>query len=110
MNVEPLTAVRYENRMVGLELEPITVHPKRSFLPLGATVRADGVVFRIWAPKHSTARVVIGEGSDARVRELVPEPEPYRGYFSAFDPDARAGDVYFIELSGERVPDPASRF
>ena len=76
-------------------------------LPVGAEVSAGGVHFRVWAPKHDEVALVLQrEGGDKRI-PLEREPDGYR---SGFIEGASAGDRYWLELGGERFPDPASRF
>jgi maltooligosyltrehalose trehalohydrolase len=72
-------------------------------LPIGANVTADGVHFRVWAPKRRRVDVVI----DGRETRLEPEPN---GYFSGHVERARAGTRYRFRVDGDGLyPDPASR-
>jgi maltooligosyltrehalose trehalohydrolase len=74
-------------------------------LHLGATVRDDGVVFRVWAPGCRTVEVVV----DGR-RPLAMTRQP-DGTFEATAPGLAAGARYQYRLDGQRYrPDPASRF
>jgi maltooligosyltrehalose trehalohydrolase len=99
---------------------------------VGAQVEKTGVSYRVWAPDHQKLTVLISSqrppdsidqappqeqvGPD----ETIPKFEPTRslvlerdenGYFSAFDPEGKAGDLYFFTSEkGERWPDPATRF
>jgi maltooligosyltrehalose trehalohydrolase len=74
-------------------------------LHLGATVREDGLVFRVWAPGRRTVEVVV----DGR-RPLAMTRQP-DGTFEATAPGLAAGARYQYRLDGERYrPDPASRF
>jgi len=74
-------------------------------LHLGATVRDDGVMFRVWAPRCRTVEVVI-EGR--RPLELNAQPD---GLFEALVPGLAAGVRYQFRLDGQRYrPDPVSRF
>ena len=74
-------------------------------LHLGATVREDGVVFRVWAPGRRTVEVVV----DGR-RPLAMTRQP-DGTFEATAPGLAAGARYQYRLDGEQYrPDPASRF
>ena len=76
--------------------------------PLGATVRPDGVAFRVWAPK--AVRVALALEGD----EHPMQPEGSDVY-AAFVPDARAGARYGFRLDdgsgalGPVFPDPHSR-
>src|SRR6516162_7755933 len=76
-------------------------------LPVGAEVLADGVHFRVWAPKRKRVEVILEP--DQTAVELDAEPD---GYFSRLVPRARAGSLYRFRLDGQRqlIPDPASRF
>jgi maltooligosyltrehalose trehalohydrolase len=84
-------------------------------LPVGAEVLpGGGVDFRVWAPKRKKLEVVIEQlvesaGGAATTIELQPDDH---GYFSAVEPQARAGMLYRFRLDGGEVliPDPASRF
>jgi maltooligosyltrehalose trehalohydrolase len=72
---------------------------------LGATVREDGVLFRVWAPHCRTLEVVI-EGR----RPLAMSPLG-DGLFEAIVPGLPPGMRYQYRLDGERYrPDPVSRF
>ena len=76
-------------------------------LPLGATVDADGVTFRVWAPKRTRVDVVI-EGPGERVVPLAREDG---GYFRGAVSAAGAGTRYRYRLDGGGAfPDPCSRF
>jgi len=74
-------------------------------LHLGATVREDGVVFRVWAPGRRTVEVVV----DGR-RPLAMSRQA-DGTFEVAVPGLAAGARYQYRLDGDRYrPDPASRF
>ncbi len=74
--------------------------------PIGAEATAEGVHFRVWAPKRRRVELVI-EGADAAVT-LDREDS---GYFSGLVPGATAGLRYRFRLDGAGLfPDPASRF
>lgn len=87
--------------------------PRR--LPIGAEVRAGpdrtpaGAHFRVWAPAHPHAALLVESGAAAGLHPLAPEPH---GYFSTFLPQARPGDLYRFHLGDDPTPypDPASRF
>src|SRR5204862_8093579 len=71
---------------------------------LGATVRDDGTMFRVWAPQCRTLEVII-EGR--RPLELGRHAD---GVFEAVVPGVAAGLRYQYRLDGQRYrPDPASR-
>ncbi len=75
---------------------------------LGATPLpgGKGVRFRVWAPRCSGARVVLLRG---KKETAFPLQQGERGYFTNDVTAARAGDLYFYELDGDkRRPDPAS--
>ncbi|MBI2395755.1 MAG: malto-oligosyltrehalose trehalohydrolase [Deltaproteobacteria bacterium] len=86
--------------------------PRR--FPIGAETTADGVHFRVWAPRSRRVAVVIG---GARPVPLEPEPSlPRRGprvdgWFSGLVAGLRAGARYRFRLDDDgEFPDPASRF
>jgi len=70
---------------------------------IGAEITGGGVHFRVWAPAHETASVVI-EG------RALPLEREANGYFSALIRDARAGTRYKFRVGDGDYPDPASRF
>jgi maltooligosyltrehalose trehalohydrolase len=74
-------------------------------LHLGATVREDGIVFRVWAPARRTVDVVVdGRRPLAMTRQSD-------GTFEVTVPGLAAGARYQYRLDGERHrPDPASRY
>lgn len=70
---------------------------------LGAVWSPRGTQFRVWAPRAQSV-VLTGAGGDAPL-ERTPD-----GYFQAFSPDYRAGDLYRFRVDGAGpFPDPASR-
>ncbi|HMC20596.1 MAG TPA: malto-oligosyltrehalose trehalohydrolase, partial [Thermoanaerobaculia bacterium] len=73
--------------------------------PIGAELIRGGVDFRVWAPDHRQAAVVI-EASD------FPLERERDGYFRGVVREAGAGTRYRLRLDGasEAFPDPASRF
>ena len=75
----------------------------------GADLVESGVRYRTWAPGKEEIEAVIFDpaGPADRVVSLGKEPG---GYFSAIDPDGRAGDRYKYRFGGSDWPDPASRF
>src|SRR3954454_24219894 len=76
-------------------------------LDLGATVVAEGVRFRVWAPKCQRVEVVI-EGERATLFPLSVEED---GYFSGTVPHLSAGALYRYRLdAGQGYPDPCARF
>jgi maltooligosyltrehalose trehalohydrolase len=89
-------------------LKPVTDGSGESFLPVGAHLTEVGVVYRVWAPDHDGVTVAIGGGREPS-RRLILDPEG-EGFFSGLDGEGRAGELYWLELSDGRVPDPASRF
>src|SRR5688500_36889 len=75
-------------------------------LHLGANVREDGIVFRVWAPARRTVEVVV-EGR----RPLAMTRQPSDGTFEGTAPALAAGARYQYRLDGDRHrPDPASRY
>jgi maltooligosyltrehalose trehalohydrolase len=76
---------------------------------LGATVRSDGVSYRVWAADHTAMKVHV-TSAEGEERELELEPAP-GGYFVGHDRNGRAGDLYqYVFRDGTARPDPASRF
>ena len=74
-------------------------------LHLGATVREDGILFRVWAPSRRTVDVVV-DG-----RRPVTMTRQSDGTFEALAPGLTAGARYQYRLDGElHRPDPASRY
>jgi maltooligosyltrehalose trehalohydrolase len=73
----------------------------------GAEFMHGGVHFRVWAPEHQRAFVVIE--STGKRQELIAEEG---GYFSAFVEGVSANDRYRYQLNDDPrlLPDPASRF
>lgn len=88
-------------------------------LPIGAEpVGQAGTHFRVWAPDAREVAVALVNDIDSSrqaTRSLV-EPVPLLdpdadGYFSGTVAAARPGSRYWLQLpTGERFPDPASRF
>ncbi|WP_132568189.1 malto-oligosyltrehalose trehalohydrolase [Rhizobium sullae] len=69
----------------------------------GAEIGADGVRFRIWAPRQREMRLRCS-GKDR------PMNRSHGGWFELTVAEARGGDAYAFVLSdGKAVPDPASR-
>lgn len=85
---------------------PATAPQRR--LPVGAEPAADGVHFRVFAPKRKHVAVVFDGGKTATA-ELSPEAD---GYFAGLAAGAKAGDRYKFKLDGEDYlyPDPVSRY
>ncbi len=77
---------------------------RRHELPFGAELVADGVRFRLWAPKaKAVALRVEGQGD----LEMARAPG---GWFERVVPSAGPGSRYHFIVDGQAVPDPASRF
>ncbi|MFT3781968.1 MAG: malto-oligosyltrehalose trehalohydrolase [Nibricoccus sp.] len=75
---------------------------------VGAQVAPDGVTYRVWAPEEPEMSVVVT--ARGAIRSLALEREE-GGYWSVFDPEGRAGDLYQYKLSsGRLLPDVVSRF
>jgi 1,4-alpha-glucan branching enzyme len=69
--------------------------------PLGATVLADGVTFRVWAPKALAVYVVIEPKADylpSPEDELVQEPGT--GHWAGFVPGVAEGSSYLFYVVG----------
>jgi maltooligosyltrehalose trehalohydrolase len=76
----------------------------------GATVQPDGVGYTIWAPERHKAEVVVVDSQGGTLRTVALK-KTADGYFSATDPDGRAGDLYTITVDDHaELPDLASRF
>ncbi|MDX2185867.1 MAG: malto-oligosyltrehalose trehalohydrolase [Opitutaceae bacterium] len=77
--------------------------------PVGANVVEGGVVYRVWAPEHRVIRTIVANEESATPRSLILTEEG-EGYFSGVDPEGKAGDLYHIDVDGQPLPDPASRY
>lgn len=76
---------------------------------LGAWLEADGVRFRVWAPRRKRVEVVVETPASAPVRHAL-EPA-LDGSHSGFVAGLGAGAFYRYALDGDGpFPDPASRF
>lgn len=76
-------------------------------LGLGAELLAEGVRFRVWAPKCGRVEVVLEEMQ----RPPFPLASEGNGYFSGTFPGLSAGALYRYRLDGGALyPDPCSRF
>jgi maltooligosyltrehalose trehalohydrolase len=74
----------------------------------GATVDAAGVSYRVWGPALETLTLV---STRARRELRLPMRRDAEGFWTAVDPEGRAGDLYVFELpDGAKRPDPRSRF
>jgi maltooligosyltrehalose trehalohydrolase len=78
---------------------------RRHELPFGAEVRAEGVSFRLWAPRAGGVSLRL-EAADAAPMAMTREPE---GWFSLTTPRAAPGMRYRYDVDGRLVADPASR-
>ena len=73
--------------------------------PLGASLRDDGVTFRVWAPKCRSVDLVVEGGSPERLHDVGD------GILELAVPGLHAGTRYQYRLDGERYrPDPVSRW
>lgn len=81
---------------------------RRHRLPFGAELHADGVHFRLWAPRTRSVSLLLG-GASAEPMALAMRPEA-EGWFSLTTEPAKAGTRYRYVIDGMPVPDPASRF
>ncbi|HTD15368.1 MAG TPA: hypothetical protein VK673_09325, partial [Chthoniobacterales bacterium] len=75
----------------------------------GAEVTQNGVAFRTWATNKKSVSVVLLNSDRQTIREL-PLSLDGEGYYTAEDPQAKAGMLYQYRLDGQLLPDPASRF
>ena len=74
----------------------------------GARIGREGVTYRVWAPDHRKISVLVTSPTVDREFPLVAETN---GYWSAIDPEGKAGDLYqFLFPDGRLRPDPMSRF
>ena len=76
-------------------------------MPFGAELHADGVRFRIWAPKHERMALRL----DAQPRNTWKLERQSGGWHSLVSARAEPGTRYqFVLPDGMAVPDPASRY
>ena len=69
----------------------------------GPQLHADGVTFRLWAPKAKRVELIAGD-----VHPMTPRPDGWHAFTLA---GAGAGTRYKFRIDGElEVPDPASHF
>lgn len=82
---------------------------KRKY-PIGAELTKAGVHFRIWAPRHRSATLVI-ENPENKPQEFSLNREK-KGYFSLFVPGIKEGTLYRFKLGSSKIklPDPASHY
>ena len=91
-----------------MRLDKTTVRSRHHELPFGAEVCADGVRFRLWAPRARNVLLSIeGPEPERAGIPMVAEPE---GWFSLSTDRAAAGTRYRYVVEGMTVPDPSSRF
>ena len=76
-----------------------SLKPVSRRLPAGADLCAEGVHFRVWAPKSRTVSVVFEE----KETRLALEPEG-NGFFAGTAKGAEAGTVYRYRLDERRLP------
>lgn len=81
-------------------------------LPIGAEVSAQGVNFRLWAPRHQLIELALVEPDGQTPRQFLQMESEGKGYYSLQVAETRPGDLYGYRIDGiERIfPDPASRF
>src|SRR5947209_666324 len=75
-------------------------------LPCGGGLPADGVRFRLWAPRAHKVELLLA-APPAPALPMVAEPE---GWFSLTTEKAGAGSRYRYSVDGAPYPDPASRY
>ncbi|HTV90447.1 MAG TPA: malto-oligosyltrehalose trehalohydrolase [Stellaceae bacterium] len=80
---------------------------RRHELPFGAELAAGGVRFRLWAPRASSAALVLATPAEGPIR-LPMSPQP-SGWWSLTTPQAKAGTRYRFGVDDGDYPDPASR-
>src|SRR5438270_409448 len=74
-------------------------------LPFGTELTADGVRFRLWAPRARKVELLL-EAPPIPALPMIAEPE---GWFSLTTGRAGAGSRYRYAVDGAVYPDPASR-
>lgn len=62
--------------------------------PLGATVQADGVTFRVWAPFVESVAVKVNGAPPVALAAEAGHPEPADATYAGTVPGAKAGDTY----------------
>ena len=78
-------------------------------MPFGAELRADGVLFRLWAPGARRVELGIAEARGTLVWRDMPARDS--GWYELHVGDAAAATRYRYRLDGcDVVPDPAARF
>jgi maltooligosyltrehalose trehalohydrolase len=75
-------------------------------LPFGAERTAEGVRFRLWAPRATAVSLQL-EGPNAAAYPMAKEPN---GWFGLTTAKAGRGSLYRYLVDGQAFPDPASRF
>ncbi|TMK12166.1 MAG: hypothetical protein E6G72_06560, partial [Alphaproteobacteria bacterium] len=75
-------------------------------LPFGTELTADGVRFRLWAPRAHKVELLL-EAPAIPALPMVAEPD---GWFSLTTGKAGAGSRYRYSVDGAPYPDPASRY
>ena len=78
---------------------------RRHELPFGAETAADGIRFRLWAPRAEAVSLQI-EGPSPKLVAMNCEPA---GWFASTTELARPGTRYRYVVDGKPFPDPASR-
>jgi maltooligosyltrehalose trehalohydrolase len=70
----------------------------------------NGVEYRVWAPRHEVAEVLIVDGCERPVRSVELTREQ-GGFFTGVDRLGKAGDLYKFRFGSHgALPDPASHF
>lgn len=111
---EPFSAVHLENQATSatqaVEAKPTRAAPLGGDLRLGAERRKDGVRYGLWAPRSSSAEVIILSPSGKHLRSVA-LTACGNGIHRGFDQQGRRGDLYKFHLNGgEMLPDPFSRW
>ena len=78
---------------------------RRHELPFGAEPVADGIRFRLWAPRTGVVSVRL-DGAEMATIPMAGDPG---GWFSVTTALAGAGTRYQFVIDGDTFPDPASR-
>ena len=90
--------------------KPVTSQEPADGQLQGATVRREGVAYRVYAPACRKVELEIMGGAGAVLRR-VPMRLDDEGFAMAVDSEGKVGDLYKYRLDeGSSWPDPASRF
>lgn len=81
---------------------------RRHDMPFGAMLEAEGVLFRLWAPRVQQLEIVLSWAGGKKRRTME---SAAGGWWHHFAPGLGSGVCYqFLLPDGSAVPDPASRY